>query len=86
MSSSEPITLPVVDFGNAVGVGVGRQQETSKLIDAFTDVGFATVVNVDGYDEEELFKWIKWFYSEVTPEVTNQVFACGHWPKTIEIL
>ena len=68
-SSAESITLPAVDFRNAVGVG--RQLETSKLIDAFTDVGFATVVNIDGYDEEELFKWIKWFYYEVTQQVNS---------------
>ena len=68
-SSAESITLPAVDFRNVVAVGVGRQLETSKLIDAFTDVGFATVVNIDGYDEEELFKWIKWFYYEVTQQV-----------------
>ena len=70
-SSKKSISLPAVNYGDAIDESDAERRhcETSKLIDAFTNVGFVTIENIDGYDEEELFTWIKWFYYQVTPQV-----------------
>ena len=69
-NSISAVNLPIVDYGNVVDTNVeSRRNEATKLVDAFTNFGFAMVENIDGYNEEELLEAIKWFYYDVTPQV-----------------
>ena len=65
------IDLPIIDYSKITDVNNvdKRQNEASKLVDAFTNVGFAMVQNIEGYNEEELFEWIHWFYYQVDAQV-----------------
>ena len=65
------IDLPIIDYSKVVGTNNddSRRQEASRLVDAFTNVGFAMVQNIEGYNEEELFQWIQWFYYDVSSQV-----------------
>ena len=70
------INLPIVDYENVVSNNVeSRRNESTKLVDAFTNFGFAMVENIEGYNEEELLDSIKWFYYDVTPQVISPTFS-----------
>ncbi len=69
-NSISAVNLPIVDYGNVVDTNVeSRRNEATKLVDAFTNFGFAMVENIEGYNEEDLLEAIKWFYYDVTPQV-----------------
>ena len=68
MTSKLPIIdLPIINYEEAFFNGK-KDQEASKLIEAFTEYGFCLLSGLDktGYDKAELKKCVQWFYSDVS--------------------
>ncbi|XP_045617409.1 uncharacterized protein [Procambarus clarkii] len=53
--------LPVIDL--RLGQGSRRGELVRQLREALTTVGFIYLVGVDGYDEKELLRLTRWFFS-----------------------
>ncbi len=54
------INLPVVDYVKVISGGEeARAAEALKLVNAFTEVGFALLTVPPGYDEAALFEAVK---------------------------
>ena len=69
MDDVKEISLCVIDLSPPCMANPEmRKRETEKLIDCFSTVGFCMISGLEGYDHKELFKWIKWFFHEVTEE------------------
>ena len=61
-----PIQLPVVDMSaKCLSDPEKRRYETEKLLASFTESGFCLVTGIDGYHEEELLKWTKWWVCHI---------------------
>ena len=73
---SETISLTVVNLSRKhLEDHKNRKNETQKLLDSFTNVGFCQITGIEGYSTEELFKWTKWFFLEVPEDIKLKQLA-----------
>nr|XP_027230375.1 1-aminocyclopropane-1-carboxylate oxidase-like [Penaeus vannamei] len=73
--------LPVIDL--RLARGSTRPALVQQLKKALTEVGFIYLVGVEGYDEEELLRLTKWFFSlplEMRMRISKKSFnpECEH--------
>ena len=50
--------IPVIDFSSP-----NRQEKAQQILTAMESVGFLFLDKVPGHDEQELKKWVDWFWS-----------------------
>lgn len=61
------IDLPTINLSAACMSDPGaRKKERDELMKSFTTVGFCLITGLEGYDADELFKWTKWFFKDVS--------------------
>jgi isopenicillin N synthase-like dioxygenase len=64
MTKIKSIDLPTINLSSKhMKDPTLRKQETKKLIDSFSDVGFCLITGIEGYNMQELLKWTKWYVS-----------------------
>ena len=83
MDDVKEISLDVIDLSPPTMANPdSRKRETDKLIECFSTVGFCQISGIEDYDHNELFKWVKWFYHEVTEEErVDQLATTAFNPK-----
>jgi len=73
--------LPVIDL--RLVNGLGRANLAKKLADALQNFGFFYVEGIDGYDEDELLKYTRWFFD--LPESARMGIARKHFNPNSEV-
>ena len=63
------ISLPLIDLTEIATDPTARRIQAQRLVDAFTEFGFCLLKGIDGYDEDELLKWTKWFFEDVSVDM-----------------
>lgn len=81
MASNEDKVLPVIDL--SLAKGPNRGVLVKQLHEALTTVGFIYLKGVDGFDEHELLRLTKWFFSlpmEKRMAISKKSFnsTCSH--------
>ena len=51
-------TIPVIDFSSP-----NRHEKAQQILTAMQSVGFLLLEKVPAYNEQELRKWVDWFWS-----------------------
>ena len=67
--------IPVVDILKLKGEDVDdKSTESQKLVDAFTQIGFCLLKNMDvvGYNREKIWEFVQWFYRDTSFEEREQ--------------
>ena len=67
--------IPVVDILKLKGEdGDEKSSESQKLVDAFTQIGFCLLKNMDvvGYNKEKIWEFVQWFYHHTSFEEREQ--------------
>lgn len=57
-SMTEETVIPVIDFSSQ-----DRREKAHLIVNAMETVGFLFLDKVPGHDEDELRKWVEWFWS-----------------------
>lgn len=55
---TEETVIPVIDFSSQ-----DRQEKARQIVNAMETIGFLFLDKVPGHDEDELGKWVEWFWS-----------------------
>ena len=68
------VELPVIDLHHA---RKDRITEGKKIVQILENIGFASVANVDGYDQDELMKCCEWFFNK--PKSFKETIIRKQW-------